>query len=79
MQSRKPTLTDYGFVATEYHSQGGHGATMLRRTARGWVASIWRDGGRGYQPITEPCETLEGCVALYDEWVHAPSDNDVDF
>lgn len=79
MQNREPTLTDYGFVATEYHSQGGHGATMLKRTSRGWVASLWRDGGRGYEPITEPAPTLEECVARYDEWVHAPADNDQEF
>lgn len=74
--NRNRTLEDYGFVATEYHSQGGHGGTMIRRTSRGWVASIWRDGGRGYQPVTCPAQTLEECVALYDEWVQAPSANE---
>ncbi len=73
------TTNPYDFVATEYHSQGGHGATMIRRTSRGWVASLWRYSSRCYEPITEPCETLEACLAAYDQWVHAPADNDVDF
>lgn len=72
-----PTLEAYGFAPTEYHSQGGHGATMLRRTARGWVASLWRSGG-GYEPITGPCPTLAECIAAYDHWVHRP-DNHQEF
>jgi hypothetical protein len=73
------SLEHYGFAATEYHSQGGYGGTMLRRTSRGWVASVWRDGGRGYVPVTAASETLEGALAAYDAWVHAPADNQQEF
>lgn len=74
-----PDLEAFGFSPTEYHSQGGYGATMLRRTSRGWVASVWRDRGRGYVPITEPFPTLDACLAAYAEWVHAPADNCQEF
>lgn len=79
MQTRKAALDGYGFVPTEYHSLGGSGPTMIRRTSRGWVASLWMGGGRGYEPVTGPCESFEACLAAYDEWVHRPADNQQEF
>ncbi len=71
------TLAGYGFVATQYESQGGHGGARIRQSSRGWVVEHWSSAG--YQDIAEPQPTLDQALAAYHQWVHRPADNDQEF
>lgn len=68
-----PLLT---FVPTEYTSQNGHGTTVIRRTSRGWVVTLWRHGSGEHALAPEP--TIEAAVAAYAALCSAP-DNDVEW
>lgn len=70
-------LSAYDFVPTEYVSQNGMGCARIRRVAHGWTLSVYQ--GTSYVCLTTVVDTLEQALAAYDAWVHAPSDNDVDF
>lgn len=67
----------YGFAATEYVSQDGHGSTMIKRTARGWRVCLWRE--RGYETIADDCASFDAALAAYVSWVKRPADNEQEF
>jgi hypothetical protein len=69
----------FGFMATEYVSEGGTGACMVKLKAAGWVVSIWLPGS-GYMPIPgPPSASLAEALRAYQEWIASRLAGEVEF